>query len=372
VKSPALEFSRDRARAALDSALSLERASEPVSREIVDECTALFSDYLEVLQQVHGVLRSLDGLPLEDRADYYVEATKLSLFNVEEHGGWPIRSDVRRGLVPELSERMRAGADPWTCAALVLPALLDNQLLLARRAYERACVDDLAGRVVLQWCEDAMFEYPHLHDLPMFRRFVAATRRAPSDEPMTPAERWAVHATIYPSPVTDPRTRLADSRHVPRVGADLEGGWGVSSSEEARAVITRVSSAGHRAAMVRMLNNMVHAPPEYRGFLGANVAALRRTEILAWDLCRVISVARSSLAVGYLTRDEASELILQAARRLQYTYGSWEEMGADYKLGAIFFNISRDKSRFHLNIVDSLIEDPASGWRTVPWATPLT
>jgi Protein of unknown function (DUF1266) len=92
--------------------------------------------------------------------------------------------------------------------------------------------------------------------------------------------------------------------------------------------------------------------------------------LLAWDMVRLITIA----GWGYLTRmiseDEAWSYVLPAAQAIQRTYTSWEELGKHHLLGREFW-AGAWEGRFARCCL-ALFDDPASPWRTLPWAMDLT
>ena len=349
----------------VDAALARLRRGEALDASEVEACSKRFAAYYEVVGRVTG---------FETDADFYVESTKLSLIDTAQHGGWPMRADRRKQLMPILRDRMRAGADLWTCAALVTPALLQNQLLIALRAYERTLEDPFCARAVYRWCAESLLYYPHLNDPAALERFFASAKPPPpkQSEDLSLQERWALGAVIFPALTHEPRTTLADITAAPEaLEAELARSWEIVDYESAIRILTWLSREGHRGELARYLRDLDDAPPELHSCLDNNEPALRRTSILAWDLCRAITTARRCHAVGFLPRDETWEIIQRSARRLQAAYASWEELGEDYLLGYRFFDPEQKSGAGHAPFVALLRTLPQSPWRTIPWKTPL-
>lgn len=91
--------------------------------------------------------------------------------------------------------------------------------------------------------------------------------------------------------------------------------------------------------------------------------------ITAWDFSRYISLCGWGYIVGYLTEDEAWVRIMPAARLLQKTFASWEDMGTNYLAGRELWSLkqtTKDGSRMQ-QYFEKLKTDPASPWKRLDW-----
>ena len=103
-------------------------------------------------------------------------------------------------------------------------------------------------------------------------------------------------------------------------------------------------------------------------YVARNRAALARHRILAWDLCRLISVARGAHTLGLLSAEETWGLVLEAGRRLRAEYGSWKELGDDFLLGLGFWDPDAAQSGgVYPAMVRWLQKDARSPWQRVPF-----
>ncbi len=95
--------------------------------------------------------------------------------------------------------------------------------------------------------------------------------------------------------------------------------------------------------------------------------------ILAWDLCRYICLVRWGLMLDFISENEASDLIMPVARRLQSTYGSWKQMGEEYLIGRRFWNeeLWKEGEAEYDTIYKTLLTEKNSPWLTIPWNTDL-
>ncbi len=88
--------------------------------------------------------------------------------------------------------------------------------------------------------------------------------------------------------------------------------------------------------------------------------------VLAWDLLRVLSVVGGAYMVGIMEYDEAARIALEACRKLQENFSSWDDMAENYTLGYQLWRGKRKKDR--LNYYKSL----KKGWvYEIDWNTEL-
>lgn len=166
--------------------------------------------------------------------------------------------------------------------------------------------------------------------------------------------------------------------------------WSVKNRDQLLAALKWLQFQGHRADFDE-LGRKVDAMNEQQ-YMAAEAAlaadsdqlnslhivrqnhqTLGRPGILAWDLVRYIAVCRWGYMAGYLSEREAWEYIMPAARRLQETFSSWQDLQKDYLIGREFWsaeptdvNGGRFRIIFHL-----LLQDPNSPWNVNPWTMNL-
>ncbi len=94
--------------------------------------------------------------------------------------------------------------------------------------------------------------------------------------------------------------------------------------------------------------------------------------LLAWDYGRLISVARWSYTLGWISEQEAWEYIMPATQALQKEYSSWKEYGEQYLLGRAYWQQSTSANQYFDRVYQQLI-NPAfhSSWTTLNWQTNL-
>jgi hypothetical protein len=104
-----------------------------------------------------------------------------------------------------------------------------------------------------------------------------------------------------------------------------------------------------------------------------NHRRLGQKGILAWDLIRYIALCRWGNLAGYLSETEAWDHIMPAARRLQLTFNSWQDLQNDYLIGRQFWSVDQTQQngdRFRA-IYERFIADSSSPWNVNPWRMKL-
>lgn len=172
----------------------------------------------------------------------------------------------------------------------------------------------------------------------------------------------------------------------------LSGFWDVNSPQQLEETLHWLSKKGHREEYEAMRKAISNAGPisdplelleektvkqmsadERKEFQrqAACVTShrLKHSSLMAWDLCRLVSVARFGAGAEYLTEAEAWKWILDAAQRLRTAFGSWHEMSDNYLVGREFSGFS-DTEGMVEQIVESLLDESnaASIWNQVPWS----
>lgn len=95
--------------------------------------------------------------------------------------------------------------------------------------------------------------------------------------------------------------------------------------------------------------------------------------ILAWDLCRYVCLVRWGFRLGFVSEQEANELLLPVAKRLRSNYSSWQQMGEEYLVGRKFWNEEHWKKdeKEYSRIYKMLLTEKNSPWMKIPWDTDL-
>lgn len=100
---------------------------------------------------------------------------------------------------------------------------------------------------------------------------------------------------------------------------------------------------------------------QYKNKVGAK-------SLIGWDFCRIISICRWSVLAEYISEAEAWSRIMPAAKKLQSTFSSWDDMSTNYMIGRNFWR--SDVSSYD-TIKQKLLTDSSSPWKKIPWNTRL-
>ena len=93
---------------------------------------------------------------------------------------------------------------------------------------------------------------------------------------------------------------------------------------------------------------------------------LREKSLIGWDYIRIVNVAGTCYAAGYLSEEEAWEEIMAAAKMLQKTFSSWEDLGNNYVLGSYYWGSSKTYSD-RLQAYKWLLTSSESPWKKYKW-----
>lgn len=85
--------------------------------------------------------------------------------------------------------------------------------------------------------------------------------------------------------------------------------------------------------------------------------------VIAWDLVRVVNLARWSYLCGYLNEDEMWQVMQLAADTALEHFSSWKEYGASFVMGRGVWHGDPGDSETAYGIVSLLLEDSESPWK---------
>ena len=106
-------------------------------------------------------------------------------------------------------------------------------------------------------------------------------------------------------------------------------------------------------------------------FIARNRLRFRNGDIIAWDLGRLINVARLGYSAGYLPDHEALTIIMTAARALQAAFRSWRELSDNYLLGYSVSQGGAEVDQGRAAQAAWLCDGEDSPWQLIPWSLPL-
>lgn len=177
---------------------------------------------------------------------------------------------------------------------------------------------------------------------------------------LTVAQRWAIAPTAIMV-----RYNLEDcgvlGGMVPSDAARAEAidnleGWDVDDRASAREQIQELLADDRAPTKAQ-----AHFIKQHADVLGAR--GLR-----GYQLASVSYVAGQAYLAGYLDEAAAWRACFAAARRIQRTFTSWEQLGRDYLLGDELDNGEPDAGCYH--VYRALVLEHDGPW-SLPWRTPL-
>lgn len=92
---------------------------------------------------------------------------------------------------------------------------------------------------------------------------------------------------------------------------------------------------------------------------------LRRCSVVAWDMGRLVLVARCCFDAGYIFEEAAWRYINNARRTSKEHYNSWEEFARGYVIGRAMWSGSGITLNGIISIAQGLLEDEESPWKQI-------
>ena len=168
--------------------------------------------------------------------------------------------------------------------------------------------------------------------------------------------------------------------------------WDIKSRDDLLSKLQWIEDGGHRKVLWEMREHLKASPIENlleeifkdtkdkNDFNRKLMAALslgapqrKVVDIMAWDYGRYISLCRWGYLCGYITEEEAWEMILPAARYLQESYTSWNEYAEDYLRGREFWSLTQTimTGHIHREAAAKLLAERKSIWNSASWGLSL-
>ncbi len=152
-----------------------------------------------------------------------------------------------------------------------------------------------------------------------------------------------------------------------------EWGWGRLTCEKARETAETCMNSGYNkkyliyTGAIQPTENDNTSFTEYqKKLLDEMHERYPEQGMLAWDLVRTLSIVGGAYMSGVMPYDVASKLALEACRRLQQSFSSWDDVAENYTLGYQFWRGSRktDRLKYYKKLKKTWIYE-------IPWDTPL-
>lgn len=209
---------------------------------------------------------------------------------------------------------------------------------------------------------------------------------------LTEKQRWAIACSALLDEVNHyNHDQLATQERTPdnisRQKETLVQFWVVNNRADLINNLDWIDKDGHRKMFEELgaaLNNKDHArisqlkskylnsEEAYTNMVRVSKAHYKsfgRKSLIAYDYCAYIDLCRWGYLAGYLTEQEAWARIMPAARLLQKTYSSWQDLARNYIIGREFCsaNQTADAAKEFERCYDFLVKEPSSPWVKLPW-----
>ncbi len=91
-------------------------------------------------------------------------------------------------------------------------------------------------------------------------------------------------------------------------------------------------------------------------------------EMLIWDYARIINLTRASFDAGYLSREEALDIIMRCVEPIRKMYTSWKQLSVSYLFARCVWNgIEEDSFDDMMDNMQVLLTDVDSPWVKMNW-----
>lgn len=129
-------------------------------------------------------------------------------------------------------------------------------------------------------------------------------------------------------------------------------------------VMTEIEKHHYREEVIKTDPHARHRDKivnHYSGVLGSH-------GIAAWDLARIVLLARMAATSEYVTEDEAWQTIYQQAEHALKLFGNWYQFAHSYLIGRQFTmrNLDDEDGKRNTNITHNLLTNPSSPWILYP------
>jgi len=118
---------------------------------------------------------------------------------------------------------------------------------------------------------------------------------------------------------------------------------------------------------VRYINNLKQTLPELNkhGYAG-NISEFMRVDATAWDMGRLVNVARYSYDCGYITASQAWEYVFHAQKISASCYADWASFGKAYIIGRAMWGGEGLSLSVMMDTVKKLLKNAKSPWMLAP------
>jgi tetratricopeptide (TPR) repeat protein len=91
-------------------------------------------------------------------------------------------------------------------------------------------------------------------------------------------------------------------------------------------------------------------------------------EMLIWDFARVINLSRGGVDAGYITKEEALEIIDRCIDPVRKMYSSWKQLSVSYQFARyVWSDLEEEDCKEMMENMEILLTDPESPWVKMKW-----
>lgn len=114
---------------------------------------------------------------------------------------------------------------------------------------------------------------------------------------------------------------------------------------------------------MKNIKEMIESLTE-KGYISSQ-ADLRNQSVLAWDMGRLVLIARCCFECGYITEEKAWYYMEEAHKKCCTVYGDWKEFASGYVIGRCMWGGMKQMPGGIMGIAEGLLRDPESPWQKV-------
>lgn len=149
----------------------------------------------------------------------------------------------------------------------------------------------------------------------------------------------------------------------------LENSWEIINQEGAIETLEWLKEEGHRNQQAEIDEDTIEEIKEYQEALSPKVKLNidengNPTDIDAWDIERIGSVARYCYAAGYIDQQTCLQYLEIASKMAKENYQNWSEYAASFMTGRLFM-YGGSPANFAAAILE-MLNNPSSLWNTYP------
>lgn len=119
----------------------------------------------------------------------------------------------------------------------------------------------------------------------------------------------------------------------------------------------RLDTPRYMKNMKEMIESLIE-----KGYIRSQ-ADLQNQSVLAWDMGRLVLIARCCFECGYITEEKAWYYMEEAHKKCCTAYGDWKEFASGYVIGRCMWGGMKQMPGGIMGIAEGLLRDPESPWQ---------